>query len=282
VKSPLGSGDFILGKDNNEMKLRKRYPFDQPDETDCKYIRLLAASADERTWWVKGGAQCGVRLLAHFAGDGYVYTARQLHAGVLAQSQNEDAARRLLTAAANEYARAGATILKIEEPSVLPGFTFHDVAHLWIHESTWHTKTERVLRLTPPWWAPDAQAFDIREGVYLYFPDGTSRLARRRDYYRFEGQRFRRVLARQGDLLFLSHFFNHIFEGWGDPYLPRMMRSRAVGDTEVIDLGRHHIDVAQGVVTHPQHGTMALPSETWLAVLEPGTSRPFADARDTD
>jgi hypothetical protein len=264
------------------MKLRKRYPFDQPDATDCKYIQLLAASADERTWYVKGGARCGVRLLAHFTND-RVFAANHLHSTVLPEAASPELVRDLFRHAADM-----AEIQRLEEPGILPGFRFSGESGepepvYPVHSGGWYTKTERVLRLAPPWWAPDAQAFDIREGVYLYFADGTSRLARRREYYRFEDPRheslsFRRVLARQGDLLFLSNSVNNsrIFEDWDRG------EDVPVSDNEVIDVNRHHIDMTRGVVQHPEHGTMPLPSETWLAIFEPGTSRPFADGNDGD
>jgi hypothetical protein len=267
------------------MKLRKRYPFDQPDETDCKYIRLLAMSADERTWYVKGGARCGVRLLAHFADGDRVYTAPHLHDEVLVESAQPELVRDLLRMAVNE-----SNIVGLNPPDILPGFRFpgwkHNIGEegegpvYSVHESGWYTKTERVLRLTPPWWAPDAQAFDIREGIYLHFPDGTFRLARRRDYYRFEDElSFRRVLGRQGDLLFLSNAVsNRIFEGWNGS----TMQTRLVDEVEIINLARHHIDTGEEVVIHPEHGTMALPEEPWLAILEPGISHPFSIASDSD
>jgi hypothetical protein len=274
------------------MKLRKRYSFDFIEWTDCKHIQLLAASADERTWYVEGGARCGVHLLAHF---GYkIYTAPRLHYEVLVESAEPSAVRALFRRAANKKSEIGLTteqseIQLLEKPDILPGFQFPNWKHSIgeeepeglvypVHKSGWYTKTERVLRLTPPWWAPDAQAFDIREGVYLYFPDGTSRLSRRRDYYRFESFRFesslslRRVLARQGDLLFLPNDSNEVFHGWA------AWDTSPLGPAEIIDLGRHHIDTGEKVVTHPEHGTMPLPEEPWLAILEPGTSRPFAFA----
>jgi hypothetical protein len=280
------------------MKIRKRFPFDFVEWTDCKFIQLLAASADKRTWYVKGGANCGIRLLAYFTERG-VYTAPRLHDEVLVESAQPGAVRALFRHAANEKSEIRlieqSEIQLLEKPDILPGFQFPNWKHSIgepegpvypVHKSGgWHTKTERVLRLAPPWWAPDAQAFDIREGVYLYFPDGTSRLARRRDYYRFEDEsrqfiRDRKLLSRQGDLIFLSNtpfmnnepLRNEVSEGW----VGNSLRTRPVDTAEIIDLDRHHIDTTQGVVVHPEHGTMPLPEEAWLAILEPGTSRPFS------
>jgi hypothetical protein len=255
-----------------KMYLRKRYVFDRSEEpTDCKYIQFLAASADERTWWVKGGARCGVRLLAHFTDDDKVYTALHLHATVLVESADPGNVRRLLQEAANQKDPD-----RLEPPSVLPGFTPRDAERDSLHAQGWYTKTERVLRLAPPWWAPDAQAFDIREGIYVYFPDETSRLCRRREYYNLTSCTHpivQRVLIRQGDLLFIEKggYERRVFEQWNGS----RMQTRTLGDTEIVDLDRHHIDVGGEVVSHPEHGTMDLPSGPWVAMLAPGTSHPF-------
>jgi hypothetical protein len=262
------------------MNLRKRYIFDRSEEpTDCKYIQVLATSADERTWWVKGGARGGVRVLAHFANDGKIYTATRLHACVLVESAQPDLIRELLQEAADEK-----TPERLEPPSILPGFTPRDAEHDSLHTEGWYTKTERVLRLAPPWWAPNAQAFDIREGVYLYFPDGTSRLCRRRYYYALESGPYpvsRTLLGRQGDLLFLGTGeclpIRKVFSGWDGSSI----QTRLLGETDVVELDRHRIDCGEEVVTHPEHGTMDLPTESWIAMLAPGTSNPFrGDGKD--
>jgi hypothetical protein len=251
------------------MKLRKRFAFDPIEWTYCKHIQLLAASADERTWWVKGGARCGVRLLAYFGDDDRVYTAPHLHDEALVESAHPGLVRDLFRRAADT-----AEIQRLEGPGVLPCFSVGEPLGHPVHKSGWYTKTERVLCLMPPWWAPDAQAFDIREGIYIHFPDDTFRLASRRDYYRFEGPElsFRRVLTRQGDLLFLSNAgSNCVFEGWGGS-----IQTRNASESDAEFINRHRINITRGTVTHHEHGTMSLPSEPWLAILEPGTSHPFA------
>jgi len=260
------------------MNLRKRYVFDRHDQpTECKYIQLLAASADERTWWLKGGTRGGVRVLAHFADDGKIHTATRLHASTLVESEQPDAVRCLLRQAANEL-----DPLMLHSPEVLPGFTHDDTYAVWRHESGWFSHSERVLRLPVPWWAPEAKVFDIPEGIYLRFPDETSRLCRRRDYYALDNSIYLHshcLLARQGDLLFLATGdcvnTRMVCEGWRDDY----MCKRTLGDHDIVDLGRHRIDCGEEVVTHPEHGVMDLPTEPWLAMIEPGTSRPFGGNR---
>ena len=200
-------------------------------------------------------------------------------------------------------------------PEEIPGFTRQQGG--WgIHSTGWYTQSCLVLPLHAPEWAPEAEVFDIREGVYLHFPDGSSRLIRRRDFWRFPFASATPV-ARQGDCLVFAeepdfawwsssarvYFDQETGEVLRDGYyehqwpwssqndrveveerlrsLVHIAKVRAAGE---YFLDRHQI-VVEGeniVLRHPEHEDVLVPDEARFICLMPGSSRPFARASALD
>jgi len=128
-----------------------------------------------------------------------------------------------------------------------------------------------ALPLAPPAWAKDARAWDIREGVYIAFTDGTYRLVPRREYYDFARaiQYAGPPIARQGDLLVFCQ------------QLPEDMRAIYRRDGVTSDGIDHHV-MENGAITHPEHGSLILPENWQTIILAPGSSRPFARSGGVD
>lgn len=294
------------------MRLRERFPFDYP--VGCGgavHVNILAATPDRRTWWCEAGANGGIRVLAHFAQDGEVYVSERLHAEVLVKDGGNSGVQGLLRYAAD---RLGVTDMVVPEQRPyaewrygmaswslsIPGF------HPWEQEPScrvadppngrinhtdgWYTRTERALPLPAPTWAPDARAWDIREGVYVVFADESYRLIRRREYYDFLRIFDRPPIARQGDLLVFDEPPAAI-RRVGDTPLAMQFNGgttfRCVlgddsGDGKEESLDRHTFRPAGlpdagefGCVLHPEHDRLDLPGTWETLILAPGTSRPF-------
>ncbi len=168
-----------------------------------------------------------------------------------------------------------------------------------LHRDGWFTRSCVVLPIPAPSFAPDAKAWDMREGIYLTFPDESYRLITRREYFAF----LRHVeaesrannadpnpISRQGDLLFFSGNWGN--KGWdgsrqvicqpmdeGCFFVPADHTDntqRRVVELRDMEFDRHVISEDANCVRHPEHGEMPLPGGAWTAVLMPGTSRPFA------
>jgi len=162
------------------------------------------------------------------------------------------------------------------------------------HEDGWYTISTLVREIpTPEVLGEGARVFLLREGVYVAFPDGTSRLAPYEDFFNFvtygpnhETPRLAPI-HRQGDLLVWEKF-----------YPPVELELVGAGiEGPLIEMDRHEIRIPIGgsycvrqedghtrvycsdaVVSHPQHGDLQLQAETGgMFCLEqlPGTSRPF-------
>ncbi len=141
------------------------------------------------------------------------------------------------------------------------------------HKDGWYTRSERALHVRSPQWAPNASVYDIREGIYIVFSDGTFRLVPRREYY--EKLEWDEPEARQGDLLL-----------WHNPQ-KGVDRPIATDEPEYFD--RHKIvaqDDGSAVVTHPEHGELVVSApglnQPLYAAIAPGTSRPFERESDRD
>jgi len=293
-------------------QLRDRFLFDAPPPSadGIKNFNLFAATADRRTFYVEAGANNGVRVLAHFDEHGTAYYATRLHASCLVRD-DQDCVSGLLRRAADccplselhsflEIRLTGPSPRANRWFPSIPGFGGGDSinqhpAALCVHnepqtrhDAGWHTHSRVILPLPAPSFAPEARTFDIREGVYLYFPDQSIRLIARREYYAFLSEMPFNSIARQGDLLFFAgdHSGNRDWE-WvrQDDDGRGLAAGRRIDEqtfASVQSLDRHELDEEANVVRHPEHGEMPLPEGQWTAVLMPGTSRPFERAGGVD
>jgi len=258
------------------MRLRDRFVFDyDPACEGVKYFLLLAATPDRRTWWCVAGVNGGIRVLAHFAPDGEVYTADRLHAETLIKC--DCGVRDLLQNAADKL-----NVTDMIAPCDLPGFSETYPYGRTYHRDGWYTRTERVLPLPAPTWAPDARAWDIREGVYVVFADESYRLVQRKEYYDFLRVFPRPPIARQGDLLVFDEQPVAIRQGLIPLAVPRCILRDDSGNGKEESLDRHTFRPAGlpdagefGCVLHPEHDRLDLPGTWETLILAPGTSRPF-------
>jgi hypothetical protein len=305
------------------MKLRPRYPFDAEPSYDDAVVNflVLATTPDRKTWWLEAGAHGGCRFLAHFDGD-KLYLAGRLHADTLVESGEYcTSVCRLLRRAADrlpvtalvvprerpcsqwkvEYSTIGERVLAsdgnppAEWELLLPGFIPWQQPQSvrqpappdgWVHHNDgWYTRTERALPLPAPTWAPDAQAWDIAEGIYIAFADGSYRLVRRREYYSYRWVFCSAPIARQGDLLVYGETPQnayHTYQGQMYSSVPECVCRDGENQIGTADLDRHHIDLGEERVTHPEHETLELPEGWQTIILAPGASRPFQRGGSAD
>lgn len=268
------------------FNLRERYPFDHPIACDgVKYYNIFAVSPDRCTFYVEAGACNGVRLLAHYDANGDLYVAESLHARTLVRANGGE--EKFLRLAADRAKRRVALIPAHE----VPGFEQNEGR--LVHLQGWLSASFYAMPMDSPEFAPEAKVWDIREGVYMSFPDGSIRLARRPDYWSFWREFMdRQVVSRQGDLL----FFVNIRNVWDFPSVATEADHRRVFGHDLglyvtaggpgtvgqrfsvrpeAEIDRHVFSSEDWVVRHPEHGEMPLPTGDWVAVLLPGTSRPF-------
>jgi hypothetical protein len=248
--------------------VRETYLFDEhlPDLGLVRYFQVFARlemGDGDGVYYVVAGAHSGVRVLAEFSEGALVGIALwKLHPPTLRMPRSEEVDKIL------SFLRRAADQCQPTDLALIQEVGgFHQGADgYWYHRDGWFTESVIALPIPPPAWAPDAQAWDFREGIYLTFPDGSYRLVRRWEYYDFKRQAACAPIARQGDCLFYTCSFGNY--------------STRVEDGAV--LGRHKVSVRDGQmeVSHPQHGTMTLPAEAAYMVLEPGTSSPFQRGYD--
>lgn len=286
------------------MIFRRREWFDPAQENgfgpgNFSHLLTLAMSADKRIIYIKGGKEGGVRILAALDPEGNVACNSYLHATVMyfLSADKEDRLKRLVK---YWYDRRGgeecdrSTLLVAEKGEFPVGF---DEGRR--HRDGWYTRTEVSLPLPSPEWAPDSKAFDIREGIYLYFLDGSIRLVPRKEYYSFarwmEGQE---VVARQGDVFVLGwrsrrNFPDRAAAGEGREYQPDWaeVTPQSGLPRDAFQFPAHRVELEASnklVLVHSEHEPVELgawkegqvPSQ--ILVMMPGTSRPFQDSRQGD
>jgi hypothetical protein len=266
------------------MKLRRFYVFDgdQHPQGGVKSYDTFAVSPDEKTFFIRGGNNGGLRLLVHFSPEGKMYLGYSLHQGTLVEAnyyQTTSVSRMLKCAASmapeDKLVPMGSAIPGFNEPRGAE--TVHR------HDDGWYSVGDFALQLDSPTWAPNAQAWDIREGVYVRFADGTMRLISRRDYYGEEWRVAPPPKARQGDLLFFQDNTleekGFTIDGFdGEPDLVSYERHQVSGNKfpeDILGKDRWY----NPTVTHPEHEEVVLPG-IWYFVFVPGTSRPFARQDD--
>jgi len=286
-----------------KMELRKRYVFDgeyAPQQADRGYY-TFAVSPDGKTFFIQGGNNGGVRILAHFSGES-LYFGYSLHQKTLVEANLD---QKVVITSMLERAAAMAPEKKLVPMHQVPGFTREE--GISRHNDGWYSRGDFALQLSPPVWAPEATAWDIREGVYVRFPDGTCRLVPRREYYFFDGVLGAidqvELKTRQGDCL--------VFKTGNDTYcldsviIPgektaldrHVVEVVSVSDESSFELNEYLIKrdgssltaiIARGSgllkLTHPEHEVVEvkLAGEELFIVLAPGRSRPFSRDRRVD
>ncbi|MFA4819259.1 MAG: hypothetical protein WC621_05470 [Patescibacteria group bacterium] len=277
------------------MKLRKRYCFDgNNNPQEAVVYDTFAVSPDGRTFFIKGGRNGGVRLKVHFAYDDKMYIGYNLHQHMLVEVNHcfRDTIELML-----KKAVAQRTAEELKPINSVAGFTATDngIVH---HQNGWYTLTDFALEIQSPEWAPGAQAWDIKEGIYIIFPDTSFRLIPRREYFGFLKLFCREPEYRQGDLL--------VFRGWNPP------KKDSIQNCVSIDIDRHTVSIQDGsailyreaitaewpndnsfgvvmvggakeetnvLLKHPEHELEKIQlkneDEGYTFVLVPGTSRPF-------
>lgn len=263
------------------MKLRKRYVFDSWRPGTFKFLEVLAVSSDERTFYLEGGTNGGVRYLAHFDARGNLYLSRRLHADILVRA-NPDEEEEVRKQLAHHMPVEPARLLDMEE---VPGFS-RDADGTIRHKHGWFTRGERALELATPRWMESngsgAKIFDIREGIYIYFQDGSIRLSGRKEWYQFHDamRSAAHIWCRQGDCFLVTMWLGS--DIWFEAVSLDPTKSLTA------TLGRHSVDLTplemknNWSLTHPEHEKAEGPGNPNWMVLLPGSSRPFSRHGDGD
>lgn len=177
----------------------------------------------------------------------------------------------------------------------IPGF--RDVEGLMEHRDGWYTKSIHSYEYDEfhvQVFGGGARAFPLKEGVYVYFPDGSYRLIPTREFWEDGWAYMDAPTCRQGDLL-----------AWYDGDWRRGGERGVRSDEDVIVVDRHKITAVyddtedkiayrryivsgtrndfylpEGVclqITHPEHDTKIISEPGWWKlILLPGTSRPYS------
>jgi len=195
-------------------------------------------------------------------------------------------------------------------PEEVPGFGEKERASRaswWVppegesyHQDGWYTTSVLVREIpTPEVLGAGARVYLLREGVYVAFPDGSSRLASYEDFfgfavwnepYAYETPRSAPTY-RQGDLLVWERLLppGATLEDAGPEHLVEFDRHqvRVPMDAQVCENGHTRIYCTAACVSHPEHRDLVLGQLPVLGVvycieLLPGTSRPFERAAGLD
>jgi hypothetical protein len=150
----------------------------------------------------------------------------------------------------------------------VPGF---GRAYPGFHSQGWYSKGLYALELPSPGFAPGARAFDIFEGIYIFFEDESIRLMPRREYFEFLKVPVRPAL-RQGDIFLLEEEPPANYLG-SSRWIPKKYFARAP-----IAMGRHRMIIEDdlAILIHPDHPRVAIPKAQLAGLLMlPGVSHPF-------
>lgn len=318
-------------------RCRMRFCFDgnEPDEPlrelmGAKWCDGFVASESGNTFWLRGGSNGGVRALIHVLDTENPLSPEDRDFGDRRECWSPDRRNRryfvsrrmfgedmvecdpdMAVSALKKYAHAfrGRTLETMDK---IPGFSLGEDRNYWFNKEEyygrWFSKSAFAVKVDPPSWAPEAQAWNIQEGILLIFLDGTIRLiADRREFFNFP-YRDNGVIARQGDLLVFNERMslpqsrpqdhatarfhdlplsvNVSPEGLQIIDIHAYANNKEKGLVETFSLDRHQIlkEGDQWVVKHPEHETLALPQGKHCLnlVLVPGTSRPFKKGDDLD
>jgi hypothetical protein len=266
--------------------MRRSYEFDDDAFVECKEYTFYPHKSG-KWFYLVGGANDGCRVLVEIGepnpstGVRPLGVGRGLHAAQTVEYHWAELSRRVLRALqrAADSTVNPQPLLDIDE---VPGFSWRfglDAAsfgnqsqYAWNDIGGWYTRSRFSIQLAAPAWAPDAQAYDLREGVYLVFADGTTRLVRKREYYSPEYGELLPVGGRvpdlrQGDLLLYEQ---------GRPEETQEAAER---------YDRHSVTGKRAVhfpalwmdpqIEHPEHDRLSAEG-AFMVVFAPGTSVPFA------
>lgn len=274
-----------------KVKIRERFDFDISPPCAAgasprrfvvgeRFVNVGHEKEFVKLYYVELGLNSGIRfsvLCRALNGELYlgVEHGPKMHSTVFRKMEymEEQEVVKTLVRVANTVGKNRA--VKMEE---VPGFTGRlSAGGYQTHRDGWYTRSIFGVRLQAPFWAPEAEAYDIREGVYVCFPDGSFRLMRRKDYYDFcEALPDLRPAMefRQGDCIPCEVEFDV-----DRPVATWVLATNITHEGAVLD--RHEAVVRGGEVflTHPEHGEVGpLPNSVRSIMLIPGSSRPFAQA----
>lgn len=175
--------------------------------------------------------------------------------------------------------------------SDVPGFYLNG-----LHKDGWYSSHPYAIKIQgSPSWAPDAQAWKIKKGVYISYPDQSYRFVTTKLYYDIETKNLDNFAnwpprMRQGDCL----IFEECISLHTNHYPTELHASY-----DNINLGRHEVHgsslfyfeeciyTQSGFsILHPEHDRLDVPKPNpergWRIQLAPGTSRPFQRTEDQD
>lgn len=280
--------------------MRKSYTFDENPFRSCNADSYrLFAHAGEQFFYLEGGNNSGCRVLVEIAPDAEeprfspVAAGAGLHASETVKLLEPAGLLRALRVAADN-GNVGALLDIWEVPGFeearplperrergdrrrrselpAPARTHEGFA---IHSDGWFTRSRFTIQLPAPAWAPDARAFDLREGIYLAFEDGTFRLVPKPEYFDFRDDSeliWGVPDARQGDLLLYARPEVAAVEGEAEFSQSQNYDRHRVSGWEVEGL---QDTWAWPTITHPEHEGLRLEG-VFRVVLAPGVSRPFS------
>lgn len=257
---------------------------------------LMWADEESRTYYIEAGSASGITFLLQFVAEDGAYGCGAWYAGTglnpnrvvrIEELPYQGASSKVSTILKWVADRCGdlGEILPIEK---VPAFSRKNGDELAHHRDGWFSRSERGVQI---WHLPEffeVETYQIREGVYCYFPNGEIRLARRKEFFAWPG------------------WTPSLWECWRPKQLGELFAWESLDDSEwqslwqslvgqsgflLIEGGGHQPDGivgtldghgvkrdAQGLrVEHPAHGTLQLDREaSYIIGILPGTSRPFS------
>lgn len=278
---------------------REKYCFDHdPDEAlkdllNVKYPGDFFVSPSGDTFYIKGGLNDGCRAVIHTTIDDSEFgQRRRYYVGKLWGSSLVECSAELAEEVLRGY--ASTCPKKLLEMDEVPGFKQEDSEYrLTTHKQGWYSESPFAIELPSPAWAPEARAFNIKEGVYLSFPDGSMRLVGRREFFSTPWNGDSKPFARQGDcLVYEWECMADAVAAKGEQavriILPKEASVLNSANQDGLDHHSVSLDSDGGgclVIGHPEHEELRVKvfeHGMMSVVLMPGTSRPFQRSESVD